>query len=342
MPEETSLNKKSFSFIISLVVLLIISLFIFLGVLAIGPLSISFPDLVAFIFNPSSIEGTTQFNILRYYRLPRTTAAFFVGAALATSGLVYQNIFNNKLVSPDILGVSSGACVGAATGILFNLDNALIILLAFFSGLAAVILSLLLPKLMKNPSTMALVILGVVVSALMTSILGLIKYLADENNKLSEITFWIMGSMARVDWNQLAISLPLIGVLLILLIPLSWRVNVVSLGRDEARSLGVNYAFYRLLFIAISTLLTASCVSICGSIGWVGLIVPHIARAIAGNDSRKSLPFSALIGGTFMVVVESISRNITKTEIPISIITGILGTLFFLIIMARTGRKIHD
>jgi iron complex transport system permease protein len=342
MKKFNDLKDSNKYFIGLLTLFIILSILIFFASLAIGRYQVPFGDTLSFIFNNAQIAGTNSYNILLYYRLPRTSAAFVVGIALSASGLMYQTIFNNQLVSPDILGVSSGSCVGASVAILFGLDNALVVLLAFVTGIAAVLLSLLIPRMMKNKSTTILVISGIVVGSLMSSILGLIKYIADGSNKLADITFWTMGSMARIDWRQFAFVAPLILILTIILFPLSWKSNILSLGRNEAKSVGINYSVYRLAFIAISTLLTAAAVSLCGSVGWVGLVVPHISRALIGSNNKKVLPVCTLTGGIFMMITESISRNVTTTEIPLSIITGIFGAVFFSVFMCRLGRRVHD
>ncbi len=281
-------------------------------------------------------------NIIKYIRLPRTIASFLIGGALSVAGLVYQNTFNNKLVSPGILGVSSGACVGAGIAILIGVNNIFISIFAFAFGLIAVFISLLLPKFFKNKSTIILVLSGIIVGGFLDSIIGLIKYLADREEKLASITFWMMGSVTGISNEEILYVLPFIIIPFIIFIFMSNRIDVVSLGRDEAKTLGVNYNRNRLIIIICSTLLTAAAVSISGNVGWVGLVIPHIARAIVGNKSRESLPVSFFIGGTFMLIVDIFSRTLAKDDIPLSIITGIFGAIIYLFVLIKKGRNIHE
>lgn len=281
-------------------------------------------------------------NIIVYIRLPRTLASFLVGGALSISGLVYQNTFNNKLVSPDILGVSAGACVGAGIAILMGLGGAYISIFAFGMGFLSVLIALLLPKLFHNRSTVTLVLSGIIVGAFMNSIIGLIKYLADREEKLATITFWIMGSVTGVTMKEILYALPLVIIPSAILILMSHRIDVVSLGSEEAQSLGVNYKRNRLIIVVCSTVLTATSVSISGNVGWVGLVIPHIARALVGNKSKEALPIVFLAGGTFLMIVDLLSRTASKDDIPLSIITGIFGAVIYSIVLIKKGRTIND
>ncbi len=284
----------------------------------------------------------SSMNIVTLIRFPRTFASFLIGGALAVAGLVYQNTFNNKLISPDILGVSSGCCVGAGIAILLGLNGAMISILAFAFGFGAVLLSLFLPKLFRNKSSITLVLSGIIVGSFGTSIIGLLKYLADRDDKLAELTFWMMGSVASVTTKDDLFVLPMVLVCFIILIIMSMRIDIVSFGKDEAQALGLNYKANRLIIIGCSTLLTAASVSISGNVGWVGLVVPHIARALVGNKSRESLPIAFLFGSMFMMAVDIISRNVRHDEIPLSIITGIFGGIIYAIVLIKKGRTLNE
>ena len=281
-------------------------------------------------------------NIIQLIRLPRTLAAFLVGGALSVSGLVYQNTFNNKLVSPDILGVSAGACVGAGIAILSDLNGTMISLFAFVIGFLSVLIALLLPKLFRNQSTVTLVLSGIIVGALMNSIISMIKFLADRNDKLAEITFWIMGAVTGTTTKEVGCVLPLIIIPTIILFLVSPRIDIISLGSEEAQSLGINYKMDRLLVVVCSTFLTAASVSVCGNVGWIGLVIPHISRALVGNRTTESLPISFFCGGSFLMIVDMISRTVSKDDLPLSIITGILGAIIYSVVLIKKGRSLND
>lgn len=268
-------------------------------------------------------------DVLFVIRIPRILAALLVGAALALSGAAYQGVFQNPLVSPDLLGVSSGACVGAALAILAG-GNALGIQLAAFTcGMAAVSLSAAITRLIRNASNMALVLAGIITSGLMSSLLGVLKYLADPETQLAEIVFWQMGSLDSVKRGQLVAVSPLLLICGAVLLALSWRLNILSFGEREAKALGMNVPLYRGVVIACASLLTASAVSISGTIGWVGLVIPHLGRLLIGPDHTRLLPVTVLMGGLFLLVIDTISRAATAVEIPLSILTGLLGAPFF-------------
>lgn len=345
MIEDINKRQKK-KFRVALLSVVIVSIVVFLLALMVGQYGFISPiDLAKIIVNlfgadfelPASYE-----NIIQFIRLPRTLAAFLVGGALSISGLVYQNTFNNKLISPDILGVSAGACVGAGIAILMSMNSGMISVFAFVFGAIAVIITLVLPKFFRNKSTITLVLAGIIVGAFMNSIIGLLKFLADEDDKLAEITFWMMGSVTGIQMKEVLYVTPLILIPMIILIVMSHRIDVVSLGKEEAQSLGVNYKRNRLIIIACSTVLTAASVSISGNVGWVGLVIPHIARAITSNRSGESLPISFFFGGAFMMAVDIMSRTFSKDDIPLSIITGILGAVIYSVVLVKKGRTINE
>ena len=274
-------------------------------------------------------------------RLPRTMAAVIVGAALSLSGAVYQGIFKNPLVSPDFLGVSSGACVGAAVAILLSMSSAFVQFFAFMGGIIAVALTLFIPRVMRSKSNIMLVLAGIIVGGAMSSILGFIKYIADPETQLAAITYWQLGSFAYVDNTAVLSILPLSIIAATVVIAMSWWINVLSLGEQEASSLGANVSVLRGVCIVCSTVLTAAAVCISGTIGWVGLVIPHFGRMIAGSDNRRLLPASALIGGIFMLFVDTITRIIGPAEMPVSILTGIIGAPFFAWLLYRQRRTIR-
>ncbi len=274
-------------------------------------------------------------------RVPRVLGAILVGAALSVSGAAYQGMFKNPIVSPDILGVSSGACVGAATAILLHVGGLETQLFALLGGLAAVAITVSVPKLFRNRGKLMLVLAGVLVSGFMGSLLSFLKYVADADSELAEIVYWTMGSLASVRGKDIALMGPVILVAMAVLLAMRWRVNLLSLGDNEARSLGVNVRRTRAVVIACSTLLTSTAVCICGTIGWVGLIVPHACRLIVGQDNKNLLPASVLVGAAFMLVVDTVCRTLTVNEIPLSIFTGLIGVPLFVVLLAAQRTRLE-
>ena len=261
-----------------------------------------------------------DYNVIINIRIPRVIGAILVGISLAISGTAYQGIFRNVLVSPDLLGVSNGACVGAALGILLGFHNIGVQVLAFVFGVIAVTLTLLIPKIIRKDNTIILVLSGIVISGFMASVIGLLKYVADPETQLADIVYWQLGS---------------IFVCSVVLVLMSWRINLISLGDNEAKTMGVNLKMERNVIIVCSTLLTASSVCICGTIGWIGLIIPHLSRLLVGNSNTRSLPFSAVISAIFLLIVDTLARTVSSGEIPLSILTGFIGTPFFIWLLVR-------
>jgi len=272
-------------------------------------------------------------------RLPRVAAGMLVGAALAGAGTTYQTLFRNPLVSPDILGVATGAGLGAVAGILLSLPVAGIQGLAFLGGLATVgLVYVIAAALRGHDRTLVLVLGGVVVGALAGACISLVKILADPYDQLPAITFWLLGSLAGVKLADLATVAPLVLAGLVPLVLFRWRIGVLSLGDDEARSLGVDVFRLRALVIAAATLMTASVVAVSGVIGWIGLMIPHIARMLVGPNFSRLLPASMLLGASFMLIVDTAARSIARVETPLGILTAVLGAPFFLWLLAR-GRR---
>lgn len=281
-------------------------------------------------------------NIIQYIRLPRMIAAFLVGSSLAVAGLVYQNTFNNNLISPDLLGVNAGCCVGAGIAILIGLSNVYVSLFAFVFGVLSVLFALLLDKMFGNKASVTLVLSGIIVGSFMNSIVGIIKYMADKEDKLSSITFWMMGSLSGIKLNEIIHVIIIVTICLMILYLMSSKLDAISLGYEDATSIGLNYRLIRLIIIVCSTLLTTTTVSISGSVGWVGLIIPHISRFIIRNRSKDVIPVCILFGGIFMILVDMFTRLFSIDEIPLSIITGLLGALIYAIVLIKKGKSIYE
>jgi len=326
-------------------------LLIALGVLALGLLvaftvgryPVTLAELIEVLVSRLTGRATTVppavENVVLLVRGPRVVAAVLVGGALAVAGTAFQGLFRNPLVSPDILGASSGAALGAVLGIYFSLGVIGIEGLAFAGGLVAVAAVYVIGSLLHSRDPiLVLVLTGVVVGALLGAGVGLVKYLADPYNQLPAMTFWLLGSLAATTVSDL---LPLTGPVAlgtIVLIALRWRLNVMSLPEDEARALGLATGPFRIAIVAAATLVTSASVATSGIIGWVGLVVPHLARALVGPDFPRLIPTAALLGGGYLLFIDTLARTAAPVEIPLGILTAVIGTPFFIWLLAGMQR----
>ena len=281
------------------------------------------------------VDWSAVFNV----RLPRICAAFLVGAALAAAGTAYQGMFQNPLVSPDILGASAGAGFGAACAIFANQPPLVVTVFAFTGAVIAVFAAYAVSRLAKGNATLSLVLGGILVGGLFTAGTSYIKLVADTSNQLPEITYWLMGGLSSIQMPDVIFALIGIGIGITPLILLRWRLNVLTLGDDEARSLGVNTRLLRLATIFCATLITAVAVSISGLIGWIGLVIPHFCRMIFGYDYRRLIPAAIIFGGAFLILVDDFARNIAATEIPIGILTAFIGAPIFAWLLISGGKR---
>ena len=282
---------------------------------------------------PSIIE-----TVIVQIRLPRILAAVLVGASLAVAGGSFQGLFRNPLVSPDILGVSAGAGFGAALAILLNGNQAVIEISAFCFALLAVGISYLISRIVKGNPTLSLILAGIAIASLFNAFLSLIKYAADPTNQLPAITYWLMGSLASLNNTQLLFAgIPMLfGIIILLLI--RWQFNVLAMGEEEAAALGVNTGRLRVIIVLCCTMISASSVCISGTIGWVGLVIPHIGRMLVGPDHKKLLPVTVLLGAAYLLFIDDIARNVASIEIPIGILTAVVGAPFFIYLLSRNNR----
>jgi iron complex transport system permease protein len=326
-------------------------LFIALGVLALGLVvaftvgryPVTLAELADVLLSrvtgrPSAASATVE-NVVLLVRGPRVLAAVMVGAALAVAGTAFQGLFRNPLVSPDILGASSGAALGAVLGIYFSLGVIGIESLAFVGGLVAVAAVYVIGSMLQGRDPiLVLVLTGVVSRALLCAGIGLVKYLADPYNQLPAMTFWLLGSLAATTASDL---LPLAGPVALgtaVLVALRWRLNVMSLPEDEARTLGVATGPLRITIVLAATLVTSASVATSGIIGWVGLVVPHLARALVGPDFPRLVPTAALLGGGYLLFIDTLARTAAPIEIPLGILTAVIGTPFFIWLLAGMQR----
>ncbi|MFJ8099298.1 FecCD family ABC transporter permease [Lysinibacillus sp. NPDC096212] len=281
----------------------------------------------------TQMEETVVLNI----RLPRILLALLIGGGLSIAGAGFQGMFGNPLVSPDILGVSAGAGFGASLGILLFGQNMYAQILALIFGLGAIGFTYLIAGAKKNAPIFMFVLAGVVTSALFNALISLTKFVADPEEKLPAITYWLMGSLSTATYKDLFIGGPLILIGIILLYLLRWRLNILTLPEDEAKSMGIPVARLKWLVIFGATLITAASVAVAGIVGWVGLIIPHVARMLVGNNNQLVLPVSVAIGSVYLLIIDDLARSLTATEIPLSILTAIIGAPFFAYLLRRSG-----
>lgn len=312
--------------------------------LAIGRYGLKISDVIAIISN--KLFGTTWSfpapaeTVLLNVRTPRILAAIFIGAALSAAGASYQGIFRFPLVSPDLLGASAGAGFGAVVGLLFNLSPIQVQFSAFVFGIAAVAITYVISSKVSRGgnSTLSLVLTGLVVSALFQAFITIVKYVADPNSKLPTITYWLMGGLTTVSLDNLFLLLVPIAIGLIPMLLLRYKLNLLSFGDEEARAIGVDTKKLRLTYIIAATLITSASVASCGMIGWVGLVVPHLARMIVGPNYKVMLPVSVLLGAVFMLLIDNVSRCLFSVEIPLSVLTAFFGAPLFLSLLMK-GKK---
>lgn len=280
-----------------------------------------------------------QEHILWTVRMPRILAACIVGTALSSAGSVYQGVFENPMAAPDFLGASSGAALGAALAIILGLNDVMITVMAFFMSLLTIVLVYIIGNKTKGNKTVGLVLAGLMVSALAQAGTSFIKLVADQTNELPEITYWLMGSLTGITGEDVlfAFIVTMIGLIPLLLI--RWKINVLTIGEQEASTMGVRVDLVRAVSLVCATLITAAAVSISGMIGWVGLVVPHFCRKIVGNNYKFLLPATILTGAFFLLMVDNVSRNLFEVEIPIGILTAVIGAPFFIYLITKGGER---
>ena len=321
--------RKIFIFLIFIyIVIFILSLFI-------GRYIIN----IANLLDLSEIDWQLERDIICNIRLPRAIVSSLAGISLSLSGLVYQEVFQNDLVSPDLLGVSQGAGVGASIAIVLGLSNFYIASLSFITGIFTVLFTVLISNIFNNKNNITLILSGIIVGGFMSSILTIIKYFVNPETQLSTIVYWLMGSFANVTYKNIIFILPIVITLSTSLLLISHRINLIALGKEETETKGINYIVYRNIIIFVATILTSTIVSFCGTIGWIGLIVPHIVKYLIGRNANKTIPLCAIFGAIFTLIADMLSRTLTKSEIPISAITGIFGSIIFTILLFIRNNK---
>jgi iron complex transport system permease protein len=336
---EEEKRKIPYSVIVlglGIILILAIVISFFLGRYPINPGEL-FGILFSKIFPIDQFWTDQMETILFNVRLPRILLACLIGCSLAAAGASYQGIFQNPMAAPDILGATSGAAFGAALAIINEGNNLTITLSAFAFSLLTVTVVYLISKRAQGKKVLGLVLCGIMVSSLFTAATSYLKLVADPNDELQAITYWLMGSLSGATQKTVLMAFIPMAIGLIPLFFLRWRINVLTLGDEEARTMGINATHLRLIIILCATLVTAASVSVSGMIGWVGLVIPHLARMLVGNNYKHLMPATMLFGAVFMLIVDNVSRNLLQTEIPIGILTAFIGAPFFVYLITRKG-----
>ncbi|MBU1343918.1 MAG: iron ABC transporter permease [Proteobacteria bacterium] len=302
------------------------------------PLGKTMKILFSSVFPFEQDWSITTYSVVIDVRLPRIIAGLLVGAALSISGASFQGVFQNPLVSPHILGVASGAGFGAALAILLFDSLWMIHLVSFLFGLASVGMTYALSRVYKMTPVLMLVLSGIVVGSLFSALTSFLKYIADPMNKMPAIVFWLLGSLNHVSTRDLLITAPVLVACIMVLLLVRWRINLLAMGEEDAKSLGVNTEVLKVVIIVSATIATASAVCISGIIGWIGIMIPHIGRLIVGPDHKYLLPISMVIGAAYLVAVDTIARTALVTEIPIGILTAILGAPVFAFLLRKSQK----
>ena len=287
------------------------------------------------------IDNLQVYSVVVNLRLPRILMAIIVGAGLTCAGDTFQSLFSNPLATPDILGVTSGTCVGAILAIILSCSILETQLIALVFGLISVLFTMKIAGKNKSGSMVYLVLAGVIASSLFNAIGSLLKYTADPQDKLPEITYWLMGSFTSATYKKIIVGSPLILIGIVLIFLLRWRLNILSLSEDEAKSSGIDIKKTRMLFILASTIITASCVSMCGQVGWIGLLIPHCARMLVGSNNRYVIPLSISLGACFMIIIDTLSRTVSVIELPLSILTAIIGAPVFISLLSKSRSNLR-
>lgn len=333
-------TEKRKALLISLLSLVILTIVFFLALL-VGRYNVSFESFWGVITGNNAVDNIDK-SVILSLRLPRTIVALLVGVALSLSGLVYQEIFQNKLVSPDFLGVSTGAGFGATIAIILRLTGIMISFTAFIFGIVTMLITVFVANIFKSQSQTTLLLSGIIVGGFMSAGISFVKFMADTDKQLGEIVYWLLGTFSKATMKDVWILLPIVAICAAILYLIRWRINIVALGRSEATTIGLNYSFYRGLIIVVSTLLTAAAVAYSGIVGWIGLIIPHLVRLLVGRDAKKTIPLTIIFGATFTIICDIISRSFTASEIPLSAVTGFLGTPIFVAILYARRKTIYD
>ncbi len=322
------------------ILLILLPLIIAIASLCIGRIGISPIDVIrsafANIFGGEKLDALNELTLWKL-RLPRILLALLAGAGLSVSGCAFQGLFSNPLATPDTLGVASGASFGAALALLFGFELVGIQIMSFLFGMSAVVLTVISGTGKNRRGLHSVVLAGIMIGSLFSALISFVKYIADTESELPAITYWLMGSLDSASYKSLILGAPAIIIGILILVLLRWRMNLLPLSEEEATSAGVNIKLLRGVVMICATMITASCVSMCGQVGWVGLLVPHMCRMKFGSNYKTLIPASILVGSAFLVAVDTVARSISAAPLPISILTAIIGAPFFIVLMRKSG-----
>ena len=332
----TKTGRLSAGWKIALIILPIVTALIALGIGRYFITPVEVIEAIAGRFTGNYEISEMAYKTVWNLRIPRILLALLVGAGLSTAGCAFQSLFANPLATPDTLGVASGASFGAALGILLGLDMLGMQVVSFVMGALAVTLTWLGGS-GKGRGLSSVVLSGIMMGSLFNALVSLVKYVADAETQLPAITYWLMGALSSASYRSLMFGAPAILIGIAVLFLIRWRMNLLPLSEDEAKSSGINIYTLRIVTIICATMITASCVSMCGQVGWVGLLIPHMCRMKFGSNHLSLIPASISLGATFMVIVDTVARTMTASEIPVSILTAIIGAPFFIILMRKSG-----
>ena len=293
-------------------------------------------DMWSYAFSPT---GTTEEIAVMKIRFPRIVMAAIVGAALALAGTTFQSTLSNPLASPDVIGISSAAAFGAALAIFLGLSAFPMQVIALIMGLVALVIVFFICKASRSSSILTIVLAGIIIAGVFNALIALIKYLADPLTQLPDITYWLMGSLSGKGYDTILYSLPLFLIGVIVIFVLRWRLNIISLDDEEIRALGHDPGKLRWTFLIAATMLVATSVSLCGQVGWIGLVIPHVARLIVGSDNTRVVPVSMILGASFLIACDTVCRSLIAAEIPLSICTALIGAPVFAVLFIRRYRS---
>lgn len=335
-PNRRSILMLRFGIFGTFILALLLSMLFAIGA---GRFSVSMPRIVEILLqaagNPGQLPAQMDERIVLLVRLPRVLLAALSGAALAVGGAALQGVFRNPLVSPQVLGISQGAAFGGAMALLFGFSGVILLGMAFVFGISALMLVGALARINGRTEVITVILAGMVIGALFGALVSIIQFLADPNTSLPAIVYWLMGSFATATWARLGLAIPGMAIGLVIILLLRYRLNILALEDSEARSLGVNPDRERwYVFIAVS-LMTGTSVAVAGIVGWIGLVVPHAARILVGDDHRALIPASALIGATYLTFIDTLARTLTSAEIPLGVLTALIGAPVFGFLLRR-------
>ena len=316
----------------------LVGLFLIIFYISFGQINSSILDSIKIIFNffhhSYDVDSVIE-RVILYIRIPRAITAIVCGAGLAVSGCALQGIFSNPLIGPQIIGVYSGAAFGGALGILISEESFLVLFLAFSFGILSMLIVFFISRVKGVANRLTLVLAGIVSSSFFLALVSLVKFLADPDDKLPAITYWLMGTFSTSSYEKIYIVSPIIIISIFILILLSFRIDVLNLGDDHARSLGINVELNRWIIISLVTVICASIVSIAGVIGWVGLVIPHIARSFSPSNHKSLLITTVIFGSYYMLIIDLMCRGFSSMEIPLGVVTALIGAPFFAILLRK-------